>query len=645
MREAIEAFEVDFAHWDLHIPEDAVEAKRGGQIREAGWSLRYNFGRDARGEYLDYYAVGRDVQDDPPADDLHVRIYEGGERVALPTVLEAYMYGRDPTWEELERARHQYEERLESAATPALDRVPETPTVRPTPRPRMATGRTPGSVPPAGAPIDADPTPHGSTTDVGVVGLPPLDAPDAYIAIDIGLDLDLDLDAGQVPPENNAAPPQSEVSAVASNAEADAIDVISITSSAEPDAAEVSEVDSSEVDSGEVDSSVKAGAIDDVVSPMIEMEADEPLLDPNTLDLTGDWTVDGIASSPAPAKQPPTFGFEPTSLAPLDIGPGADGPSEAVGSMPGLDEVGDGGLVLLDPTSTAPETGADNAPLKDAKDTKGPTPPAKVAGATGGGDSAAPASTPPTPPRVSPSSQPPAEAVAGLARFGIGGTPPPRRDPPRGPRPRPVAGAGGASAAGAQQGKGAVIAGGKAQPPSRSSKTAPHRDDIGPDNTLVDVEPVGGDISAEADAFKPWWLRSGGRRKMLIVAAIIVGLLSAGLVVAHLLHWPPTSEANPDAVDPSALLGSPGASEGGVASDSQTRADSQAANSSGGTDSTVGAKNNAAPDDSRSAATTPPATSSTPAPAADDGMARPAGPNSVAPIQPTRRPPSQRSQP
>ena len=114
MRKAIEAFEGDFAQWSLHLPEDAIAAKRGGQIREAGWSLRYNFGRDSHGEYLDYYAVGREVVDDPPSDDLHVRIYESGERVALPTVLEAYMYGRDPTWEELERARKKYEDQLES---------------------------------------------------------------------------------------------------------------------------------------------------------------------------------------------------------------------------------------------------------------------------------------------------------------------------------------------------------------------------------------------------------------------------------------------------------------------------------------------------------------------------------------------------
>ncbi len=108
MDRAVEAFENDFARWDLHLPPDAVEARRAGHVQHAGWSVLFNFGRDGRGEYLDYYASPRNVTDDPPGDDWHVRLYESGERISLPTVLEAYMYGRDPTWEELERARRPF---------------------------------------------------------------------------------------------------------------------------------------------------------------------------------------------------------------------------------------------------------------------------------------------------------------------------------------------------------------------------------------------------------------------------------------------------------------------------------------------------------------------------------------------------------
>src|SRR6185437_4588523 len=122
MRRAVDEFENDFARWGLHLPADAVETRRGGQIRHAGWSVRYNFGTDGVGDYLDYYASPRDVQLDPPGDDWHVRLYASGERALLPTVLEAYMYGRDPTWEELERARSHY---LDQLTEPAMDAAAE----------------------------------------------------------------------------------------------------------------------------------------------------------------------------------------------------------------------------------------------------------------------------------------------------------------------------------------------------------------------------------------------------------------------------------------------------------------------------------------------------------------------------------------
>src|SRR5579862_2110646 len=82
MRPAVDAFERDFARWGLQLPADATDARRGGQIRQAGWSIRYNFGQDIRGEYLDYYASPRDVQVDPPGDDWHVRLYASGERAS-----------------------------------------------------------------------------------------------------------------------------------------------------------------------------------------------------------------------------------------------------------------------------------------------------------------------------------------------------------------------------------------------------------------------------------------------------------------------------------------------------------------------------------------------------------------------------------
>jgi hypothetical protein len=264
--------------------------------------------------------------------------------------------------------------------------------------------------------------------------------------------------------------------------------------------------------------------------------------------------------------------------------------------------------------------------------------------ATGAEESTAPTEAAPTPSplpkaetrpanlKSGPSNQPPAEAVAGLARFGIGGAPPP---PPRRPAARPGTGAKAAAGGG----------GSKGQASHRSPTAATHRDDISPDNTLVDVDVVS-DVSAEAEMFKPWWFREGGLKKAVVAAGILVAILSTVVLVAHLLHWPPPADANAEAVDPAALLG--GAASSGPASpnpDSETKSDSEPASSSAGTDSASVPQKAAAPDDSRSAAATPPATSAAPAPNGDDGMARPAGPNSIPPIQPSRRPVARRAQP
>lgn len=105
MNSAIEAFEREFAPWALKLPAADVAARRNGQLRANGWSVLYEFGSDAYGDYLDYYAALRDATDARVNDDWHARIYETGQVVAFPAVLEAYLYGRDPSQEELDRAR------------------------------------------------------------------------------------------------------------------------------------------------------------------------------------------------------------------------------------------------------------------------------------------------------------------------------------------------------------------------------------------------------------------------------------------------------------------------------------------------------------------------------------------------------------
>jgi hypothetical protein len=116
MKRAIEAFEREFAPWALKLPAGDVSARKSGQLRVHGWSVLYEFGADAYGDYLDYYAALRGATDARVNDDWHARIYETGQIVAFPAVLEAYLYGRDPSPEELERARAPV---LESLAQPA----------------------------------------------------------------------------------------------------------------------------------------------------------------------------------------------------------------------------------------------------------------------------------------------------------------------------------------------------------------------------------------------------------------------------------------------------------------------------------------------------------------------------------------------
>jgi len=125
MKRAIEAFEREFAPWALKLPAGDVSARKSGQLRVNGWSVLYEFGADAYGDYLDYYAALRDATDARVNDDWHARIYETGQIVAFPAVLEAYLYGRDPSPEELERARAPV---LESLAQPA-DAEPSTATI------------------------------------------------------------------------------------------------------------------------------------------------------------------------------------------------------------------------------------------------------------------------------------------------------------------------------------------------------------------------------------------------------------------------------------------------------------------------------------------------------------------------------------
>jgi hypothetical protein len=69
MNQIAQAFKTEFAHWGLEIPPELLAARKAGFIQSEGWLIQFLFGKDARGEYMDYYASHRMTSDS------HVRLY------------------------------------------------------------------------------------------------------------------------------------------------------------------------------------------------------------------------------------------------------------------------------------------------------------------------------------------------------------------------------------------------------------------------------------------------------------------------------------------------------------------------------------------------------------------------------------------
>ena len=78
-----------FAFWGIGLPEDDVTCRRRGSISKSGWSIDYLFGRDERGEFLDYYAHHR------MTNDRHTRVYEDGSVEGLPVMQDMMLCSDD----------------------------------------------------------------------------------------------------------------------------------------------------------------------------------------------------------------------------------------------------------------------------------------------------------------------------------------------------------------------------------------------------------------------------------------------------------------------------------------------------------------------------------------------------------------------
>jgi len=93
-------FSKHFAHWQITLPEENVRKKERGYIQKAGWLIQFCFGKDEKGEYLDYYAAHR------MTDDRHVRIYENGKEIDLPALMSFRRVSENP--EEDQKLEEEY---------------------------------------------------------------------------------------------------------------------------------------------------------------------------------------------------------------------------------------------------------------------------------------------------------------------------------------------------------------------------------------------------------------------------------------------------------------------------------------------------------------------------------------------------------
>lgn len=97
-------FADEFRKWGFHLPPEHVANRQRGKIVDRGWAIWYLFGRDEKGDYLDYYSSHRMTSDD------HVRLRETGEVEVLPVLpLFGPAISSDPEVNARREAEHQAE--------------------------------------------------------------------------------------------------------------------------------------------------------------------------------------------------------------------------------------------------------------------------------------------------------------------------------------------------------------------------------------------------------------------------------------------------------------------------------------------------------------------------------------------------------
>lgn len=71
----------EYFRWSkLTLPKSVLKRRKRGVIRRKGWLIQYCFGKDERGEYLDFYSSHRMCGDD------HRRLRADGRQEELPAM-------------------------------------------------------------------------------------------------------------------------------------------------------------------------------------------------------------------------------------------------------------------------------------------------------------------------------------------------------------------------------------------------------------------------------------------------------------------------------------------------------------------------------------------------------------------------------
>jgi hypothetical protein len=574
MQKAIQLFEQDFARWSLHVPEADAAARQSGVVHEAGWHVLYDFGQDSNGEYLDYYAALRDATDPAVTDDWHVRLYETGDRVQLPTVLEAYMYSRDPTPEELARARRKFANQ-QAPGAPPKPASPRAAIPQPaSPPPASAQPASPEPASPPIAPKIAAATPVGPRPVAAPAAGPsprPVPRPATVGGTPAG-----------IPSPMPGAPRQPAIAASA----------VPSVGATQPGSA------------GAARSAPPGGLAAPAPSSATALGEPSPASNDIALEVGLDLALAGVEPVPggdtlASWLMTPAFGstlIEPAKPAPT--APTPVPPPEPKPAALADDDAQASDLVFV--SEPPPARTSDGATARTSGRISNPT-----AAMTADDDtftiSMSDDETPSVVQGISHGS-----AVEGLDHY---------HTPTRSSGGSVAETAGDALALEPYE---ASPPGDEVAPPIPSAERRPSP---APDAMLTT------DIAAVAGSFEPWWYRPMTRRIAMLAAAVIAIIL-VGSAVSHF-----RSSAAPDGAS-SRSPASPSAAHAAAHAAAQPTPDADAdpADASGASDSAQPGENSAA--DTLPVASAPSSVAADPAnPAAEDGVARPAGPHSMPPIQ------------